>query len=45
MLFAKFIQGLPIVGVTGSLFNLSTYSKVSEYAALKYKKRYLESKK
>lgn len=45
MLFAKFIQGLPIVGVAGSIFNLITYSKVSEYAAVKYKKRYLESKK
>lgn len=45
MLFAKFIQGLPVIGVAGSLFNLSTYSRVSEYAALKYKKRYLEKKK
>lgn len=45
MLFAKFIQGLPVVGVAGSLFNLSTYSRVSDYAALKYKKRYLEKKR
>lgn len=44
MLVAKFIQGLPVVGVTGALFNHSIYKKISDLAVLKYKKRYLEKK-
>ena len=42
MLVCKFIQGLPIIGVTGSIFNLQIYSKISDYAELKYKRRYLQ---
>ena len=45
MLMAKFIQGLPVVGVAGGVNNPFVYQKVSQYAALKYKKRYLASKR
>ena len=45
MLMAKFIQGLPVVGAAGGVNNPFVYQKVSQYAALKYKKRYLASKR
>lgn len=41
MLAAKFVQGLPIVGVLGGLANPLYYSRVMSYVRLKYKKRYL----
>lgn len=44
LLVAKFIQGLPLVGVAGAIFNHSTYKKVSDYALVKYKKRFYEKK-
>ncbi|MDO5095373.1 MAG: EcsC family protein [Peptostreptococcaceae bacterium] len=44
LLVAKFIQGLPVVGVAGAIFNHSTYKKISDYALVKYKKRFYEKK-
>lgn len=44
MLTAKFIQGLPVVGVVGGVTNLVTYRRIIGYATLKYKKRYLMKK-
>lgn len=44
MLVAKFIQGLPLVGVAGGIVNPFIYQKVQKYAALKYKKRYLQQR-
>ncbi len=44
LLLLKFIQGFPIVGVVGGLSNLSLSGAVSEYGALKYRKRFLERK-
>ncbi len=41
MLVAKFIQGLPIVGVTGSGYNVFVYHKILKYCHRKYKRRYL----
>lgn len=41
LLIAKFIQGLPIVGVIGGLTNYQFINKVSKYARIRYKKRYL----
>lgn len=41
MLTAKFIQGLPIVGVAGGIYNLPLYRRITGYAALAYQKRYL----
>ena len=41
MLIAKFIQGIPLVGVTGSGYNVMVYTKILKYCHRKYKKRYL----
>ncbi|MBR5815848.1 MAG: EcsC family protein [Anaerotignum sp.] len=45
MLMAKFVQGLPVVGAVGGVSNPVVYQKISQYAALKYKKRYLAAKR
>lgn len=44
MLVLKFIQGLPIVGVVGGIFNPVYYNKIMNYVRLKYHKRYLLDK-
>ena len=44
LLTAKFIQGLPIVGVIGGVVNPLMVNKIGKYARIKYKKRYLLSK-
>lgn len=44
LLTAKFIQGLPVVGVIGGVVNPLMINKIGKYARLKYKKRYLLSK-
>lgn len=41
LLTAKFIQGLPIVGVIGGVINPVIINKIGKYARIKYKKRYL----
>ena len=45
MLLTKFIQGIPVVGIVGGLSNPLYYRKILSYVRLKYKKRYLLSKK
>ena len=45
MLFTKFIQGLPVVGMVGGAANPVYYHKVMSYVRLKYRKRYLLRKK
>ena len=44
LLTAKFIQGIPLVGVVGGAVNLNLLNRISTYASLKYKKRYLMKK-
>lgn len=44
LLVEKFVQGIPVIGVTGGIVNLSVYRKISKLAMLKYKKRYLQAK-
>lgn len=44
LLMAKFIQGLPIIGVLGSITNYKVINKVSKYARIRYKRRYLNKK-
>ena len=44
MLLAKFIQGIPVVGVIGGLTNPVYYRKILKYVKLKYRKRYLLTK-
>ena len=43
MLVAKFIQGLPIVGIVGGISNFTIMKDISQIAQVKYKKRYLEN--
>ena len=45
MLVSKFVQGIPVVGVVGSFTNYKIINKISRYSSIKYKKRYLNSKK
>lgn len=44
LLCIKFIQGLPIIGVIGGVSNFIYCKKITDYAKLKYQKRYLLSK-
>ncbi len=44
LLAAKFIQGLPVIGVVGGIVNYSIIKKVGRYSGVKYKKRYLIKK-
>lgn len=44
LLTAKFIQGMPLIGVVGGLVNHSYIRKITAYARVKYKKRYLLKK-
>lgn len=41
LLMEKFIQGIPLVGTVGAIINHQIYHKVSRFAYLTYKKRYL----
>lgn len=45
MLVMKFIQGIPVIGIIGGAANPVYYQKVMRYVQLKYRKRYLLSKK
>ena len=44
MLIAKFVQGFFVVGMLGGVMNPMIYGRVTQYAVLKYKKRYLMQK-
>lgn len=41
MLTAKFVQGLPVVGIAGGLQNVPVYRRITSYAARAYEKRSL----
>ncbi len=43
MLTSKFVQGIPVVGAVGSIANYKIINKISKYASIKYKKRYLRN--
>ncbi|MBQ8800290.1 MAG: EcsC family protein [Lachnospiraceae bacterium] len=45
LLYMKFLQGIPIVGVVGGAYDVVYLKKITEYANLKYKKRFLLKKK
>lgn len=41
LLYLKFVQGLPVVGVVGGFSDMIYQKKISDYAVLKYKRRFL----
>ena len=42
LLYLKFIQGIPVVGMLGGVSDVLYQKKISDYAELKYKRRFLE---
>lgn len=45
LLYLKFVQGIPVVGVVGGLSDMVYQKKISDFAAVKYKRRFLAKKK
>lgn len=45
LLYLKFVQGIPVVGVVGGLSDMVYQKKISDYAAIKYKRRFLEMRR
>lgn len=43
LLYMKFLQGIPVVGVVGGAFDLKYMKEITAYAELKYRKRYYRS--
>lgn len=41
LLYLKFVQGVPVVGMLGGVSDVVYQKKIADYAALKYKKRFL----
>ena len=41
LLYAKFVQGLPIVGAVGGLSNITCLHKITKYSKMKYQKKFL----
>ncbi len=41
LLYMKFLQGIPIIGVIGGTYDLIYMKQITEYAKLKYQKRFL----
>ena len=42
MLYLKFVQGIPLIGVAGGISDAVYQKKITDYAMLKYKRRFLE---
>ncbi len=45
LLYMKFLQGLPVVGAVGGAYDVIYMKQISEYAKLKYQKRFLLSRR
>lgn len=45
LLYMKFLQGIPIVGAVGGIYDAVYMKRITEYVNLKYKKRFLMQKK
>lgn len=42
LLYMKFLQGIPVVGVIGGAYDFVYTKRILEYAGMKYKRRFLE---
>ena len=45
LLYMKFLQGIPIIGAVGGFYDAIYMKRITKYANLKYKKRFLMNKK
>lgn len=45
LLYMKFLQGIPLVGVVGGAYDVAYMKQIGEYAKMKYQKRFLMDKK
>ena len=45
LLYMKFLQGIPIVGAVGGAYDVVYLKQITEYANIKYKKRFLMKKR
>lgn len=45
MLYLKFVQGIPLVGIAGGLSDVVYQKKITDYAQIKYKRRFLLDKR
>lgn len=44
LLYMKFLQGIPVVGAIGGVYDVVYMKQITEYAKLKYQRRFLKSK-
>ena len=42
LLYMKFLQGIPVVGAVGGAYDVIYLKQITEYANLKYERRFLE---
>lgn len=45
LLYMKFLQGIPVVGAVGGAYDAIYMKRITEYAGLKYRHRYLDAQK
>lgn len=45
LLYMKFLQGIPLIGAVGGAFDVVYMKQITEYANLKYKRRFLQKKR
>lgn len=45
LLYMKFLQGIPVVGVVGGAYDVVYIRRITEYAELKYRRRFYKDKK
>ena len=41
LLYMKFLQGIPIAGIVGGVFDAVYLKRIADYADLKYRRRFL----
>ena len=44
LLYMKFLQGVPVIGAVGGAYDVIYMKQISEYANLKYQRRFLQEK-
>lgn len=44
LVMAKFIQGMPVIGIVGGVVNQTIINKIGKFAGIKYKKRHLRKR-